>query len=79
MDMSQSAQIVALLNLKGFHLEESSPKQLRFLKQAGGYSEIIILNSPSMLLVRIKTSETITDNTARDFDDLKNYLKKTFE
>lgn len=76
MDISEQAGVFLYLNTKGFILQQSSSKRLRFERQATN-SEIEILNNLTSLPVRIKVDEEISNYTATSFDDLMKYLKKT--
>ena len=76
MDIPQAAEIVEFLNSKGFHLEESSPTQLRFERQVGDkYSEIEIQISPTSMPVKMKLNDSLRVYNTSSFGELKSLLK----
>jgi hypothetical protein len=77
MDISEQAGIFHFLKTKGFDLQESTPERLRFEKPDDSSAEIVILNNPDSLPVKIKIGGETTDYTATDFDDLMSFLNKT--
>ena len=78
MDIIQSALITHLLSKKGFELQESTPKELRF-ERSDDKAEIIILGSPPALTTRIKINSKSITKLTTTIDDLEEYLKETIE
>lgn len=77
MDTPQFAEIVHLLELKGYGFRESTPRELRFKKRNGDdYCEITILNNPDSLPVKVDTNGHITTYDTISFEELKSLLQE---
>ena len=72
MNISEQARIFGYLQPKGFKMRDSGPEKLIFEK---GTAIITILNNPKSLPVRIKTIDETLSYTAREFNDLMDYLE----